>query len=82
MCAAFDGKTAAVEALLHLGADINAADEKGWTPLINAAAHNHEDVVEMLILKGADVHARTHDGETALSIAELFGRTDMANRLR
>ncbi|XP_029295773.1 ankyrin repeat and SOCS box protein 6 [Cottoperca gobio] len=60
-------------ALLELGADVNARDKHGKTPLLHAFAcidgltvHNIENI-EQLLQTGADVHAASVDGETAES---------------
>jgi cytohesin len=55
--AARDGDLAGVQELLDAGADVNAKDNDGWTPLHIAASKNHREIVELLIAKGADVNA-------------------------
>ncbi|XP_034547534.1 ankyrin repeat and SOCS box protein 6 [Notolabrus celidotus] len=59
--------------LLDLGADVNARDKHGKTPLLHALAssdgvtvHNTENI-QLLLERGADVNASTVDGETAKS---------------
>ncbi|KAK5871238.1 hypothetical protein PBY51_004130 [Eleginops maclovinus] len=59
--------------LLELGADVNAWDKHGKTPLLHAFAssdgltvHNIENI-ELLLQRGADVNAASLDGETAMS---------------
>ena len=44
-----------VSTLLDAGADVNKADQRGWSPLIIAAYHNYADIVERLIEAGAEV---------------------------
>jgi ankyrin repeat protein len=41
--------------LLDRGADIDARDDSGATPLYNAASWGRRDVVELLLARGADV---------------------------
>jgi len=48
-----------VKELIAKGANVNAADAGGWTPLILAAYHGQATTVESLIAAGADVNART-----------------------
>ena len=48
-----------IELLLEAGADVNIADNSGFTPIIMAASHNHYKQVESLIQAGADVNHRT-----------------------
>ena len=39
--------------LLAAGADVDAADENGWTPLVHATIARDEELVELLIDAGA-----------------------------
>ena len=50
--------------LIPLGADPNAQDEDGQTPLIIAAATNQEEMCEALIELGADPNLANAEGET------------------
>lgn len=50
-------------------ADVNATDEHGNTPLIEAARLGHDDVVRALLIARANVHAKNDQGQTALSLA-------------
>lgn len=59
--------------LLDLGANVNARDKHGKTPLLHALAssdgvtvHNTENI-QLLLERGADVNAATEDGETVES---------------
>jgi uncharacterized protein len=55
-----DARTATVKYLVdELGADVNAKDEKGYTPLHGAASVGNNEVVLFLVAKGADVKARS-----------------------
>src|SRR5258708_39593262 len=69
MSAAIKGDAPAVKALLDKGANANAADDVGRTPLTEAAYFGHTDVGKLLIDRGADVFAKKKDGETPLTIA-------------
>lgn len=55
--------------LKKLGANINAKDEEGWTPLMYAASVCVDQYVIILANLGADLNAKNNDGETALTIA-------------
>ena len=44
------------EALANEGADVNAADKRGYTPLTYAVNENHTQCVNVLIKAGADVN--------------------------
>jgi len=52
--------------LVDAGADVNAANEMGHTPLHFAA---NADAVRALVAAGADVNARSRDGSTPLHLA-------------
>lgn len=73
MISAMLGHGDVVDALLDHGADIDAHDDKGWTPLIFAVARKRIDVVAKLIDRGADMDARNSDGYTALMFAVTGG---------
>jgi ankyrin repeat protein len=55
-----------VEFLLAHGADVNAKNYKGQTPLFNARSL---DIAELLLVHGADVNSTNNDGETPLQAA-------------
>jgi len=60
--------------LLFRGADIEARDNTGATPLHAAVTKclqaNHMELVNYLLAKGADITARDHEGRTPLDIAD------------
>jgi ankyrin repeat-rich membrane spanning protein len=62
------GSETAVQALIDLGAAIEATDAKGRTPLI-IAAKNNSSLVPLLIAAGANVHQVTNDGYRAFDYA-------------
>jgi ankyrin repeat protein len=67
--------TIIVELLLDKGANINLANEDGWTPLICAASINRVDVIKILLSNGADINLKNKDGKTARDIAQKLGHT-------
>ena len=68
--ATIEGNTDMVRSLLSSpGADVNATDERGSTPLLEAARYGHDDIARVLIAAGADVKAQDKDGKTALMLA-------------
>ena len=63
-----------VRACLEAGADVNAVNRSGETPLHEAA--NSSDLAEVIVVlvnAGADVHARRFDGGTPLHVALARG---------
>jgi ankyrin repeat protein len=61
--AAFEGFKNVVSALLREGADVNARNETGNTPLFDA----HPETAALLLDCGADIEARNETGSTPLS---------------
>ena len=75
--AAVFGNIEAVKKHLAAGADVNAKDENGETPLHLAAT---KETAELLIAEGADVNAKDKDGVTPLDYAK--GKKETADLLR
>lgn len=71
-----------VTALVEAGAELNVAQEGGWTPLHQAAAHGEARLVEFLLRHGADPAARSDDGRVPAQMAEESGHTEAASALR
>ena len=51
------------------GADVNAADHEGNTPLHNAAARGDVEMIKYLVAKGADVTRVNREGQTTADMA-------------
>ena len=81
--AAQHGQSDMVRLLLNHDANIEAASEGGWTPLLIAAKAGHADVVEALLGAHipANVNARTSSGMTALHWAAENGYARVVERI-
>jgi ankyrin repeat protein len=65
-----DGWVPAVKFLVEvLGADVNARDHNGYTPLHHAASRGDNDLILYLVSKGADVKAVSRSGQTTVDMA-------------
>ena len=73
--AAMYGNIEAVKQHIAAGADVNAKEEDGWTPLRAAASNGHKEVIELLIANGADVNAKDDEGDTLLDAAKNHPET-------
>ena len=80
--AAVNGLDAAVREQLRRGADVNATDQRGCSPLMLASAAGHLGTCRILLEAGADVHLSDADGKDALALALQHGRDDVASLLR
>ncbi|MBQ1657787.1 MAG: ankyrin repeat domain-containing protein, partial [Rhodocyclaceae bacterium] len=69
LTAAKQGGMETIHALLAAGAQINATDKHGRTPLMHAANYHNSAAVQSLLAAGADVRAKTKHGWTALRYA-------------
>ena len=78
--AAADDSVGVVELLLAAGADIEAADDKGETPLYKAVRNTTEGAVpitRLLLERGADPQAPLINGSSPLSFVKRYGEPEM-----
>lgn len=81
--ATVEGNTDMVRSLVSSpGADVNATDERGSTPLLEAARYGHEDICRVLIASGANLKAKDKDGKTALMLAVQNNHDDVVRVLK
>jgi HEAT repeat protein len=73
-----EGNRESIEDLLARGADVNAKDETGTTPLFYASS---AEIAELLLSKGADVNVRARGGATPLHAAVMTGSADFVGLL-
>jgi uncharacterized protein len=73
------GKNAeTVRLLLSHGAQANAAQAGGFTPVFSAAIANRRDLVEILLAHGADPHHKSEQGKTPADFARERGHAELA----
>ncbi|XP_069701751.1 golgin subfamily A member 6-like protein 24 isoform X6 [Periplaneta americana] len=82
--AAAGGHRAVCELLLAAGARPSEPDGDldQWTALHYAACRGRAPVVQLLLQHGAERGARDKEGRTALDLASLYGRTEVAAMLQ
>ena len=81
--AAQQGNMSEVKRLISEGADLNARDLRGYTPLEDVIIYDTEQsfaIVDYLLQKGADPTGNTGDW-TPLHYAAFFGRSKIVDRL-
>jgi len=66
-----------VRYLVQNGADVNMANDAGWTPIMTAARTGNREIIGYLLDEGADLSARTDDGTTPVRVASNNGWTDI-----
>lgn len=68
--------------LIVRGADVDLANQRGDTPLMEAARYGRVDVIKQLLKAGADKTKRNSQGRTAFDEAEARDEVDAAVLLR
>ncbi|MDP6417799.1 MAG: ankyrin repeat domain-containing protein, partial [Gammaproteobacteria bacterium] len=82
--AATKGNIEAAKQAIDDGADVNAKDKRGKTPLLRAAIGGHKEIAEILIAKGADVSPKSPEykaGITPLHEAAFHGHMEIVELL-
>ena len=67
-----------IELLISHGADVNATQAGGFTPIFSAAAANRIDLAEMLMEHGANPHHASDQGKTPADFAREHGHAELA----
>jgi ankyrin repeat protein len=71
-----------VSYLVKHGADTEARDDNGDTPLLLAVRGGHLRLARHLVDRGADVNVSDREGRTALALAQSLGHTELAALLK
>eukprot|EP00871_Galdieria_phlegrea_P006059 jgi/Galph1/940/GphlegSOOS_G5668.1 len=72
-CAASKNQPDICKMLLERGAEVNAVDIYGYSPLIRVAQRGNDSCLEVLMSCGAEVNQRDSEGNTALHMACEMG---------
>jgi len=75
------GRPLVTNSLIRAGADVNATNEGGDTPLILASLNGHGSIVDALLKAGANVHATDQFGSCALFYASRQGHCGLVDAL-
>jgi ankyrin repeat protein len=81
--AALNNEVAMARWLIARGANVNAVDKLGMTPLLWAASMDFGDpaMIELLLQSGARADARNREGLTALDLARKYGHAEVVPAL-
>ena len=63
-----------IELMAKYGANLNASDAYGYTPLMQCTVADNPVLVELLLKLGADKNIRDQDGRKAVDVAAELGR--------
>jgi len=75
------GDSGVVAFLVEHGADVNAKDNNGITPLMYAVEKGDSEVVAFLVEHGAKVNAKDNYGDTPISYARSLDHHKIAEYL-
>lgn len=81
MYAVWIGNDAAVTHLIAKGADVNAKDAEGITPLLLAIYKERTAIALRLIAAGSDVNASANDGMTPLMLSRFKGNKSVEDAI-
>jgi uncharacterized protein len=78
--AALNGDSDLIRRLVERGANLEARDSYGRTPLHVAAYKSHEDALAVLVAAGGDINAYEHDAYDVVTIAAVADDVEMLRR--
>ena len=76
-----NGAQMSVGCRIIAGADVNARNDDGYTPLIVAIQLGYRHIVKELLKHGADIYASDNNGKNALDWALYTGHKKIINLL-
>ena len=76
------GIAESIQSLIEAGANCNAADKDGWTPLHYAAERDEAECIAVLVAAGADVSIKDNEGHTPFHLAVISLSISAAQALR
>lgn len=79
--AAQNGNVSVIEALVELGADVNAPNNNSFTPVLVAAQYGHVEAIRVFAKFGGDVNFPNNDGITPIYIAAQNGHVEAIKAL-
>lgn len=80
--ACINGNLEEAKELIAMSADVDYADEDGYTPLHWAVWDGYTEIVKLLLEKGANPKAENACGYTPLHWAARFGHTEIVKILK
>ena len=80
-CAVSKKGTDVAQVLIDAGADIDAKDSMGYSPLHAACEFGVLDILKMLVEAGVDVRATDNRLDTCLTLAAYYGHTEIVRYL-
>lgn len=82
LAAACHGCYGVIRSLCAAGADVNAQNTLGWTPLMLLSAAGSVESVKLLLSYDADVNMRNERGEDALHLATVHDHKNVAEVIK
>lgn len=79
--AVIGGQTGIARILLDSGANVNAKDHNGWTPLFFSGKRPNKDLVELLIQHGAQVNISSNSGWTPVHALAVSDNSELIRLL-
>ncbi len=70
-----------IKMLISAKADVNRADDNGWTPLLVALARKKPELVTLFLMTGANPNTANKHGTSPLMMASAVGMMDMVKLL-